>query len=250
MHHNDYYEECRRIWTEEGNISGYDHNDYLTNVITTKLKGDAIEDMIKLYNQNIPNMKSLTEEYSIIEVESNSELEEVSERVCEDITSVISDLMGCHMKLFQIKLKRHKNVDKVTLPAFRWHQELHPDPMLNVMVYINDVDEGSGPFEYIVNSDGRGTIINNTTHDFPDDFIDRILKDSEMGLKVTRFLGKPGSMCIFNNNILHRGSIPTKKDRDVLLFQFRPTRKKTEKHLDWNYLNRSWDQLLDWSSWE
>ena len=248
MNYNQYYDECRAAWEEEGNKSSTEYNDYLTNVVVTNLEGDAINDMIDAYNENIPNMKSLTPEYSVIEVEGHPELEEISERVCSDISSVLENHMGCHMRLMQIKLKRHKNVERVTLPAFRWHSDLHEDPLLNVMVYISKVDEGSGPFQYLLNGNDRGIVIDNITHDFPDDYIEHIIET--FGLKVTSLLGEPGTMCIFNNNIVHRGSIPTEQDRDVLLFQFRPVKKKPEKHLDWDYLNSSWDELMQWDKWD
>lgn len=244
MTHNEYYNECRKLWSEEGNVSSHEYNDYLTNVITTKLEGKAIRDMMQIYNKNIINMRSLTPEYSMIDVDTIPEVEEVSERVCMDIAEILSTIMGSHMKLMTIKLKRHKNVDNITLPAFNWHQDLHPDPVVNVMVYISDVDTKTGPFEYVTNRDGRGCLIDTTTHDFPASYVDEMIEND--GCKINQFLGKPGSMCIFNNNILHRGSVPTKNHRDVLLFQFRPTPKKIEKQLDWNYLNRSWDQLLNW----
>ena len=248
MNYNQYYDECRAVWEEDGNKSSTEYNDYLTNVVTTNLVGDAINNMVDVYNENIPNMKSLTPEYSMIEFEGNSKLEEVTERLCSDISLILENHMGCHMKLQTIKLKRHKNVDKVTLPAFRWHSDLHADPVLNIMVYISEVDEGCGPFQYLLNGDDRGIVIDNTTHDFPDDYVEHIIKT--FGLTINSFLGGPGSMCIFNNNIMHRGGIPTKNDRDVVLLQFRPTKKKPEKNLDWNYLNNSWEELMQWDKWD
>lgn len=91
--------------------------------------------------------------------------------------------------------------------AFRWHWDNGPLNIIDVLVYLNDVNKDCGEFEYLT-----------TSKDEPDMNVYSKGSGGKYNVnlknkKINKFLGKKGDYIIFQNNISHRATTPFKQDR-------------------------------------
>ncbi|TAJ99296.1 hypothetical protein EPO44_10615, partial [bacterium] len=118
--------------------------------------------------------------------------------------------------------------------SWLWHYDNHPNEILKVMVYLTDVSDRSGPFEYF----------RLVTNHYPlfispkpllgysrisPKIIERYLLDGYEASKVT---GPVGTVVVFDNNVLHRATIPKGGYRDVVVLQVRPAAFRPAQYVD------------------
>ena len=129
--------------------------------------------------------------------------------------------------------------------SWLWHYDNHPTEIHKVIVYLTDVTEDSGPFEYIRNKEKVAKVIAPSRQGLkhwkgpkwkssrvPLDVIDDYLKS---GYEAHRAVGGKGTMLIFDNNCVHRANVARKGHRDVMALQIRPAKMKMRP-----YLSRNW----------
>lgn len=141
--------------------------------------------------------------------------------------------------------RSHVIVDKVYIyrsPASRqapaaswlWHFDNHPREMLKVMVYLTEVGLDSAPFEYLADANGRprpGAPLAPLHGDsrVPPREIDRWLAAGWSREVVT---GPAGTVLVFDDNVVHRGTLARAGHRDVVVFQVRPVTFRATPRLD------------------
>jgi hypothetical protein len=114
---------------------------------------------------------------------------------------------------------RRDFANKVQRKTRLWHKDIEDPHFLKIIVYLNDVDEDGGPFQYIPH---------NLTNDvcktlkykygqIPDDVMKKVV-NSSIWQTCT---GSAGMVVIANTgNILHRGKMPVDKDRYSIFFDY------------------------------
>jgi ectoine hydroxylase-related dioxygenase (phytanoyl-CoA dioxygenase family) len=104
----------------------------------------------------------------------------------------------------------------------RWHRDYNDQHLVKVFTYLVDVDEGTGPLEYVPGSARGGPY----AHEWPwepmgetyppgEDFDSRI-PDSA----VRTFTAPAGSMIFANTSGFHRGGFATEKARSLWVFNY------------------------------
>jgi len=104
--------------------------------------------------------------------------------------------------------------DSKSVGSLLWHIDNHPKEVVKIMVYLNDVDNTTGPFE-ILDKQGSG-------YKFP----------------TTRVSCNEWSPS--HNNIVHRATFCDERERSVITFMVKPIDRKvrpyiSEKHTGTNY---------------
>jgi len=135
--------------------------------------------------------------------------------------------------------------DNAPRTSWLWHYDNHPTEIHKVIIYLTDVTEDSGPFEYIRNKDGVAKVIPPSRRGIshwkgpkwkasrvPIDVIDEYLK---AGYEAHKAVGKKGTMLIFDNNCVHRANVAKSGHRDVFAMQIRPAKTQMRP-----YLSRDW----------
>ena len=106
-----------------------------------------------------------------------------------------------------------------------WHYDNHPREVLKVMVYLTDVDEETAPFEYL-RAREVGTPVYGSplapTYGTSRVTADRIAAYLADGFETHRVTGPRGTVIVFDDNIIHRGTLAKAGRRDVVVFQVRP----------------------------
>ena len=118
--------------------------------------------------------------------------------------------------------------------SWLWHFDNHPREMLKVMVYLTDVSADSAPFEYLADANGRPRLGSPLAPLHGDSRvrateIDRYLA---AGWKTEVVTGAAGTVLVFDDNVVHRGTLARAGHRDVVVFQVRPATFRATPRLD------------------
>jgi hypothetical protein len=104
----------------------------------------------------------------------------------------------------------------------RWHRDYNDQHLVKVFVYLSDVDEGTGPFEYVPGSAGDGPYAGDWRWEplselYPSqaEFEQRIPESA-----VRTLTGPKGSMIFCNTSGFHRGGYVTEKLRELWVFHY------------------------------
>jgi hypothetical protein len=111
------------------------------------------------------------------------------------------------------------------IQSWLWHFDNHPREMLKVMVYLTDVDDGTAPFEYLrARASGAAVAGGPLTPKFGNSRVPQPLIDAHLanGSERCRVTGRRGTVIVFDDNVIHRGTLAQTGARDVLVIQVRP----------------------------
>ena len=139
----------------------------------------------------------------------------------------------------------HVIVDKVYVyrrPASRqspgaswlWHFDNHPREMIKVMVYLTDVGEDQAPFEYVCDAEGRPVLGAPLAPLHGDsrvaaEQVARVVANGGRRVVVT---GPAGTVIVFDDNVVHCGTLARVGHRDVVVLQVRPATFRATPRLD------------------
>jgi hypothetical protein len=97
----------------------------------------------------------------------------------------------------------------------RWHRDHDDRHLLKAFLYLVDVDESTGPLEFVAGSARGGTLASyypwyplSPTYPPPDEFADKVPPDA-----LRTFTGQAGTLVLCNTSGFHRGGFATHKPR-------------------------------------
>jgi len=106
--------------------------------------------------------------------------------------------------------------------SMRWHRDYNDQHLVKVFIYLCDVDEGTGPFEYVPGSARGGPYARHWPWEplselYPShaEFEQRV-----PGAAVRTLTGPRGSMIFCNTSGFHRGGYVTEKLRELWVFHY------------------------------
>jgi hypothetical protein len=113
-------------------------------------------------------------------------------------------------------------VDAERRASQKWHRDYNDRHLLKVFVYLSDVDEEAGPFEYVPRSAPGGQLGGlwpwrplGDTYPPQDELAEEI-----RGREVKTFTGPKGTMIFCNTSGFHRGGFATGKPRVLATFTY------------------------------
>jgi len=148
------------------------------------------------------------------------------------IPQIESQFFQSYIHLSHLYVYRSIVTKAEPLSSWLWHYDNYPTEIHKIIIYLTDVDENSGPFEYLINKDNEPVIIE-PSRTGPNCWNKPKLKGSripakmmrkylEKGHSVKKLTGKAGTGVIFDNNCIHRATVAKKQHRDVIAFQIKP----------------------------
>ncbi|NER24865.1 MAG: 2OG-Fe(II) oxygenase [Symploca sp. SIO1C2] len=126
---------------------------------------------------------------------------------------------------------RRDLINKVQLKSRLWHIDSEDIKVLKVIIYLNDIDDQIGPFEYIPQcfTSQLTSSLKYTYGYVQDETVKKVISPSHFksctGIAGTVFLAATGS-------IFHRGKVPLLSDRYTIFFDY--TSRKPIIHHDYN----------------
>lgn len=135
------------------------------------------------------------------------------------------DLAECYIGLpvhyLGVEVKRERP-DGVAADVRQWHIDVEDRRMMKIIVYLNDVDESTGPFEYLDRARTRQAVLGLN-------YWSGFVPDADMGSAVIEreWLRAVGprftSVFVDTCRLFHRAKPPTNKDRYSMTFSYSST---------------------------
>ena len=135
-----------------------------------------------------------------------------------EVLATVAGYLGCWPRLYDLRLWETKvtepGVDKVY--SQMWHRDPEDKQLLNLFVYLNDVDEDTGPFTYIPGSHRFGPFwkkfpqILPPRASYPGDV--KVETYFKMG-EIKTYTAPAGTIIFADTAGLHKGGYCTKKPR-------------------------------------
>ena len=118
------------------------------------------------------------------------------------------------------KKKINIEIEKNNKSAQMYHFDLDRIKWLKLFIYLTDIDEESGPHEYVetshkVNSKPK-ELLDYGYKRIPDNLINKYYKKN----LIKKVYGKKGTMFIADTSCYHRGKPPTNNDRLLMVIEF------------------------------
>tara|TARA_Y100000361_G_scaffold139419_1_gene142459 strand:+ start:4520 stop:5326 length:807 start_codon:yes stop_codon:yes gene_type:complete len=207
---------------------------------------DDINTLSEIVNSYF-DKRNPTDNPKLIKYENFSKIRKYVKSISEIIVPYFEqNLYGCH--LYVDKVYTWRNVHhEVKEDSWLWHFDNNPNEIHKIIIYLNDVDKSNAPFQYLMNQDGFGKVIRGTRQGMdewkktPSRISDQEINNLKSnGYQKNSMIGKKGLLTIFNNNLIHRATIPeVNKYRDVVVIRVKPTINKIE-YIDEKYTT-SWE---------
>lgn len=124
------------------------------------------------------------------------------------------------IKIIDEKILTHLNTPNQKIDgAFAWHVDNHPENILNIMIYLTDVGENDGAFQYASFKDKDQVIKFNFSNPKGGILKEHFINDNKEKIKINQVEGLKGTIFAFSNCILHRASFPVDNKRTALILQ-------------------------------
>lgn len=163
------------------------------------------------------------------------DLPELEQLAAHFIPELEKTVFKSHAFVSAVHIYRNLQTQAERKSSWLWHYDNNPQEAVKLLIYLTDVTETTGPFEYLRHKK-TGNVIKMPTSRIDDNhwespppmfpssripatIIDYLL---EQGYEKHKVIGQKGTVIFFDNNCIHRANVPSEKYRDVLIFNIRP----------------------------
>ena len=163
------------------------------------------------------------------------------------LPQIETSIFGSYVHVMHTLIYRNNVIENPKLrSSWKWHYDNHPNEVIKIMIYLNDVDENTAPLEYLVDAEDNFVKIQ-PSRTGPENWFgkpkwpesrvpDSVLNEYlEKGYKTKKVTGQKGTVLIFSQNILHRANVAKINPRNVAVFQLKPYKTKLSP-----YIHQKW----------
>lgn len=172
-------------------------------------------------------------------------------------------ILGCYGLINQVTLIRSLPTAASPASSWLWHYDNKPDEAFKMLIYLTPVDELGGAFEYL-----RHTVTGDVVKvGSSRESADRVGAPRWLGSRVPpeamaeyetsgyaphRAAGPRGTLIAFDNNCIHRATVPARTHRDALILNLRPSDRQVRPRISrahtgsWSFNAKQWiPELLE-----
>ena len=195
------------------------------NIFTPPGKSQESQPLVRLKNPwDLNNIEKIAEY-----VVSNAE---------QKIFSCPAYVHGCY-----VYQTRPGNFSKNSVGSLLWHIDNHPKEVIKAMVYLNDVDGTTAPLEILSAGSNNSSLKiktkrvdytrwSSSAFRFTEEFVG---EKTDKGYQPYSITGPSGTVCYFDNNVLHRANKAKTKKRNAIVFMMKPIKHRLETYISRNH---------------
>lgn len=231
INHLSHYQYLARLGRHAENLPWLTRDNF-DLVCELRDKGIAIRDattllppaVIRVADRFVDGLRNRTTGIPSVDV-SSSDLEmnpEVYRWGLENTNLDVAEYyIGLPVRYMGVGVKREQ-ADGIAAAARQWHIDCEDRRMLKIIVYLSDVTEGCGPFEYVNREESRRAIrsLHYASGYVSDSDMRRIVPESQWirvsGARLT-------AIFVDTSQVFHRGQPPTTADRYSMTFTYLST---------------------------
>lgn len=139
----------------------------------------------------------------------------------DDNLNVAENYIGLPVHYRGVAVKRER-ADGIAADTRQWHLDPEDRRLLKIIVYLNDVDDGCGPFEYM-NRDATRRAVHHLHYSsgyVSDEAMARVVPSSDWVRVTGRRLT---AVFVDTSSVFHRAKPPTSSDRYSMTFSYAST---------------------------
>lgn len=157
-------------------------------------------------------------------------LEELCEAVLPEIERKV---YGAYLIVDKVYIYRNLPSQAAERVSWSWHYDNHPVQVKKIMVYLTDVSEDTGPFEFFRSLETREGL---SMPPRPLSGYSRISSGQirrwlAEGFEPHKVTGARGTLLFFDENVVHKANVARRGFRDVVVFQIRPATFRPEAYI-------------------
>lgn len=166
------------------------------------------------------------------------------------IPQVQERVFKSYVHVDNIKIYRSEVSQESDISSWLWHFDNNPQEQVKILIYLTDVEKDCGEFTFL-RKDEEGIKVPTSRVSYPKKWKEPwenpppfyMLKDygiswagrdrvdpqhveylkTKFGFEVYGSTGKRGTLFLFDNNIIHKATVPKNKYRDVIVMQLKPS---------------------------
>lgn len=148
----------------------------------------------------------------------------VLSHVKDDIESVFKSHFSTYwVQVYRTVPRAHEDLTS----SFAWHYDEDPRQLLKLFIYLDDTSVENGAFRYLNRVDTRNLIDKGFISNTPSRRLEsQCLVDTEIESKAIFVEGLKGTVFLFDNNIVHRGTFPSRGQRTVVAIELMPSTRE------------------------
>lgn len=222
---------------------------------------ELIDKLYEKYKKIISNHTEIKDDKLFIGIKNIFRFEEIEDIAQILIPQLEDTLFGSYLHLMRVYLYRNKITNHPELSSWLWHWDNHPEEIIKIIIYLTDVAEENGAFEYLRNKQTKVPMKMPTNRFGPNKWGNKnhpiymgcrisnsqIEEFKNNGYETVKVTGKKGTIIIFDNNIVHKANRCQTAYRDILTLQVRPRMDKLSIYLSEEHTG-SWDHCAQGNS--
>ena len=166
------------------------------------------------------------------------------------IPQVQQRVFKSYVHVDNIKIYRSEVSNESDTSSWLWHFDNNPQEQVKILIYLTDVERDCGEFTFL-RKNGKGLKIPTSRVSYPKKWkepweqpppvyslekyniswigSDRVHPNdvnslvTDHGYEIYKPQGKRGTLFLFDNNIVHKATVPKNRHRDVIVLQMKPS---------------------------
>lgn len=247
--YKEHYDKCRENYTksidEKSNFkSAYDMT-IAENVIEKNEEYVRLVDVIaQKVSKKFDEYEGCFRDQHAVRLNDWHDIEEIAEFADLVMPQIEAKVFKSNLKVEFVHPYRNLAGQKNKTSSWLWHYDDCPPEFLKLVLYLNEVTEKSGCFEYISDPKGEVPKIKSSrigpqqrtrqvfpSSRVPEDVVSELLEE---GYSFKQLVGGKGTCAVLTPNVIHRGTIPDEgvPARDAIFFFIRPVLEEQEEYVD------------------
>jgi len=258
----EYYLKCKDVYPNTSNVSIYDlklkvnpfpiDQIYFDQILSIKNQLDILYEDKSNYNNRHGLALGLNDIFIF-----KKEIQIIVDKYL--IPYLEKNIFGCYVQCQNVKIYKTTSESLIETSSWLWHFDNNPKEQIKVMIYLNDVNN-NGPFKYLL-KDNEAIKIETSKKDHTSwvpgissyfEFLGKRWKGTRVPRHIISNLqskneiieknlkGSAGTAILFDNNILHKGTIPFEGFRYAMTLQFQPINKKLNPNFSKENTGNGW----------
>ncbi len=173
-----------------------------------------------------PSKKQLVDKISLINISQNTNyislkdplifIPNISELLNTRLYNFIQSYFKCEIGLTSINIRKSFLNKLSDVETNIYHKDENSYNLLKVFIYLNDVDENTGPFIFVKKTHNKSNLKFFRNYRIDDEVINDNFDSSE----IISLTGKVGDIIVANTRGLHKGKKVINKERNMLTLTF------------------------------
>jgi hypothetical protein len=231
---NDYHKQCQKAYGNSNTLTK-NHASCAHQLHQNGIAVLAKLDCTALSKEIDSRFKSLDDGKSCLSIKlprdsKTAELAPQIFNILREISPLIESYFSSYFQPYFITIERNQPSPTTVDTSFGWHIDDNPRQIMKIFVYLNDVYRDNGAFRGFIYKHSYKILKNGfVSYSEKTRIANQIIVNNYQANKKNSldfFEGDAGTVLMFDNNIVHKGTAPIRDERQFIQIEIYPSLKK------------------------